>query len=1038
MRSVLALRRSQVMQYSVLLLAAGVGLLFLWPGLADNLLRSEGFMPHGHCYLWLPGLVWLHVSSDLLIGISYVLISLTLAYLVYRARRDIPFHWVFLAFGLFIIACGSTHFMEIWTLWQANYWLSGYVKLVTAVASVATALVLPPLIPRTLALVKAAKVSEERREKLQTAHEELELLYEKTKELDQLKTQFFANVSHELRTPLTLIIGPVEKLLTAENLSPEQRQSLSVVRRNANTLLKHVNDLLDISKLEAGQLTVNYSEVDLARHVRLIASHFGSSMVNRLISFSLETPDHLPAEIDPDKFKRILLNLISNAFKFTPDGGTVRCTLRAGDSGQAVVEVADSGPGVAPELREVIFERFHQGDASATRRFGGTGLGLSIVREFVELHGGKVTVGDAPEGGALFRVELPLRAPSGVEVHPEDYHHIADDTGDFTIQTIDSLRTETQRQTGTTAPDAPTPLRQPLHQAPAEAQPTSETTTADASDASISAAPVETPMPPPLVLVVEDNAEMNQFIVETLSDEFRVERAFDGREGLQKAVELRPDLILSDMMMPHLSGDELLREVRRHEALDNVPVVLLTAKADDELRTKLLRRGAQDYVMKPFVAEELRARVGNLVAMKRAREVLQARVAGQTQDIEALAHELAALLESEQRARQSAEEANRLKDEFLAVVSHELRTPLTPILGWTRLLRNVNFTQRDALEALERIERNAVAQQQIVNDLLDVSSIITGRFRFDPRTIRLTPVIESAITTVEASAEAKSIQIETRLEEDAAPVLGDPDRLQQVMWNLLSNAVKFTPKGGRVRVELERVDSQVEIRVSDTGTGIAPEFLPYVFDRFRQADSSSTRPHGGLGLGLSIVRHLVEMQGGTVEARSEGEGKGATFIVRLPVSALSVEAVGDEDAPRRDASDLGAEQQPPSLEGLRVVVVDDDPDTLEMLAIILRQYGAEVTVSKSAAEALEAVERLRPEVLISDIEMPHEDGYALIRKVRQLEAERGGKLQAVALTAYARSEDRARALLAGFQIHTPKPIEPLELVAVVASLAGRT
>ncbi len=226
--------------------------------------------------------------------------------------------------------------------------------------------------------------------------------------------------------------------------------------------------------------------------------------------------------------------------------------------------------------------------------------------------------------------------------------------------------------------------------------------------------------------------------------------------------------------------------------------------------------------------------------------------------------------------------------------------------------------------------------------------------------------------------------------------------------------------------------------MSDTGAGIAPEFLPYVFDRFRQADSSSTRPHGGLGLGLSIVRHLVELHGGTVEVQSEGEGRGATFIVRLPVSAVSVEAVRDEAAPRREASEPGTEQQPPSLEGLRVVVADDEPDTLEMLALILRQYGAEVTLSKSAAEAFEAVERIRPEVLISDIEMPHEDGYALIRKVRQLEAERGGNLQAIALTAYARSEDRARALLAGFQIHIPKPIEPLELVAVVASLAGRT
>ncbi|MBI3951308.1 MAG: response regulator, partial [Acidobacteria bacterium] len=343
--------------------------------------------------------------------------------------------------------------------------------------------------------------------------------------------------------------------------------------------------------------------------------------------------------------------------------------------------------------------------------------------------------------------------------------------------------------------------------------------------------------------------------------------------------------------------------------------------------------------------------------------------------------------------------------------------------------------------ALETIERNAEAQAQIIEDLLDVSRIITGRLRLETRELDLTAVIEAAIDTIRPAAEAKAIHIETILDLAAGPVMGDPDRLQQVVWNLVSNAVKFTPKGGQVQVYLERVDSQAQIRVSDTGVGISPEFLPYVFDRFRQADSTSTRTHSGLGLGLAIVRHLVELHGGTVKAESRGERQGATFTVNLPLRAVQWQnadfGLRIEESLVQDDQSAIRTLQSAILEGVRVLVVDDEADARELIATVLERSGAEVTTVGSAAEALEALGQLRPDVLVADIGMPGQDGYGLISEVRALAPERGGNTPAVALTAYARLEDRVRALTAGYQIHVSKPVEPRELVTVVASLIGR-
>ncbi|TMA39915.1 MAG: hybrid sensor histidine kinase/response regulator [Deltaproteobacteria bacterium] len=387
-------------------------------------------------------------------------------------------------------------------------------------------------------------------------------------------------------------------------------------------------------------------------------------------------------------------------------------------------------------------------------------------------------------------------------------------------------------------------------------------------------------------------------------------------------------------------------------------------------------------------------------------------------------------------ARDEAEAANRTKDEFLAVVSHELRTPLTPILAWIRMLRAGSLDTAATARALDAIDRNAHSQARLVDDLLDVSRIITGKVRLDVQQVELRSLVEAAVESARPAAEAKGIRNQMVIDPGAIVVSGDPQRLQQVFWNLLSNAVKFTPRNGRVQLCLQRVNSHVEIAVSDTGQGIKAAFLPHVFDRFRQAESATTRAHGGLGLGLAIVRHIVELHGGSVRVDSDGDGRGATFTVELPTAAVRT-------APREDRVHPAAGAAVPFapstvLNGVRVLVVDDDRDTLDTLWMVLKECGAEVRTADGAASALEVLGDWRPDALVSDIGMPGEDGYSLIAKVRALSRDQGGQTPALALTAYARSEDRVRALSAGFQMHMAKPVEPAELVAMVSTLTSWT
>ncbi|MBD1913964.1 MULTISPECIES: ATP-binding protein [unclassified Leptolyngbya] len=846
--------RQNNVSYAVAIALGAIAFLLTFTGGWKSLLSVSGFIPHGHCYLWRPGLVWMHVISDSLIAIAYVAISATLAYLVYKTRREIPFHWMFLAFGSFIVACASTHFMDVWTLWHPTYWLSGALKVVTAIASVTTAVILPMLVPQALALVEAAKLSEERRSHLETANLKLEAFNERLKELDVLKTQFFTNVSHELRTPLALILGPLETLLSRSDLPSEQRQSLDIVERNARLLLKQVNDLLDVSKLEANKMAVTYVPVDLAHLVRLTAANFDGIAQEKQITFIVDVPESLPLQLDAAKTQRICLNLLSNAFKFTPQGGTIRCRLRVqsveADNSEplprAVLSVQDSGCGVPVELRETIFERFSQGEGGTTRRFGGTGLGLAITREFVTLQGGTITVGDAPDGGAQFTVELPIHALSGEETTSP---YVVSSSDDIANLIVEELRTiNPAGQSGPVQPEGK-----------------------------------------PLVLVVEDNPEMNQFITSTLASDYRTATASNGKDGLEQAIALQPDLILSDVMMPYLSGDQFIHQLRTYPELDTIPVVMLTAKSDVDLRIELLRWGAQDYLMKPFSVEELRVRIGNLIAINRVRDRLQRELASQSHDLEALVEEVSQRRQELQIAvntlqvqTQKLEQANRLKEEFLGLVSHELRTPLNSILGWSQALRSRKFDATVTERALETIERNARLQTQLIDNLLDISRLLRGEIALNCSPVSLPVVLTQVLETIQPVAASKSIHLESQIPDAIAPIPGDPDRLREVFEHLLANAVKFTPQDGSVKVALKQNSSNICLQISDTGLGIRPEALPYIFECFRQADASNTRSHGGLGLGLAIARQLVELHGGSIQAESPGEGKGAIFTVTLP------------------------------------------------------------------------------------------------------------------------------------------------------------
>jgi PAS domain S-box-containing protein len=460
--------------------------------------------------------------------------------------------------------------------------------------------------------------------------------------------------------------------------------------------------------------------------------------------------------------------------------------------------------------------------------------------------------------------------------------------------------------------------------------------------------------------------------------------------------------------------------------LDEEPMILERLRRGDRIDhyQTIRRRKDGTLINVSLSVSPVRNAAGEIIgASKIARDITESR---------RMQNEREEALQAERVARAEAERLSGLKDEFLATLSHELRTPLNAVLGWSALMRQLPVDSPDHIRGLETIERNARAQAQIIGDLLDMSRIISGKVQIDVQPVDLTESISAALEAVRPSADAKKLRLRTTLGGKASRIRGDPNRLQQIFWNLLSNAVKFTPSGGHVDVVMERVSSHVEVSVEDSGIGIKPEFLPFVFDRFRQGDPSTTRRHSGLGIGLSIVKQLVELHGGTVRVKSPGEHLGATFIVRLPVSVIH-----DDGGRRRARVSFGdvdvASVALPSLAGVTALVVDDEADARELVSRLVEDRGGRAVPAESANEALEAIAKGSIDILVSDIGMPDVDGYQLVRQVRALESP-ARNLMAIALTAYARTDDRQRALLAGYQMHLAKPIDPRELIAGIASL----
>ncbi|MFO0552589.1 MAG: response regulator [Polyangiaceae bacterium] len=520
------------------------------------------------------------------------------------------------------------------------------------------------------------------------------------------------------------------------------------------------------------------------------------------------------------------------------------------------------------------------------------------------------------------------------------------------------------------------------------------------------------------VLLVDDDPPLLTALTATLEGriaQIALEPCASSRRALELLSTKDYDVIVTDVRMPDVGGLELLAHAKTHQP--DSPVILMTGLATEEFTLRALRGGAYDFIAKPVDAVYLTMAVERAIETRRLRRENERRR-------EALERHAAELERTVEERTHALREANRMKDEFLATVSHELRTPLTPILGWARLLRSGKLDSTSVAQALESIERNARAQAQLVDDLLDVSRIVTGKLRLDRQIAPMGETLAAALDVVAPLARAKDITLEVPANlELFGPIEGDPKRLQQVFWNLLTNAVKFTPPRGRVQLELERSDAEVTVRVRDTGCGIRPQLLPHVFDRFRQGRSTEAR--AGLGLGLSIVRHIVALHGGQVRAESAGEGHGATFIVELPIGDVR-DTARMVPAPRRRATPR--EEAPPSrcLHGVQLLLVEDSVDAQHMLAVALESAGARVAVAATSEEAKQHLSSGAVHIILCDIGLgeDHAAGYELLRWVRALPPERGGAVPAVALTALAKPEDRVQALAAGFQLHLPKPGPP--------------
>ncbi|HXW04974.1 MAG TPA: ATP-binding protein [Vicinamibacterales bacterium] len=787
-----------------------------------------------------------------------------------------------------------------------------------------------------------------------SAYEEERRRAEALAEIDRAKTVFFSNVSHEFRTPLTLILGPLQEL--AATSGPALRERLLPIHRNAQRLLKLVNSLLDFARIEAGRTQASYLPTDLSRLTADLASTFRSAVERAGLQLVVDCPPlPQPIYVDRDQWEKIVLNLLSNAFKFTFEG-TIAVRLSWTGAG-ARLEVCDTGTGIAPEEVSRIFERFHRVPGVRARTHEGTGIGLSLVQELVRQHGGTIAVDSEPSRGTTFSIVLP----AGADHLPADRLALPPGVASTTLGAAPFVE-EALRW----LPDAGEAL-EPLE----------------------GAEPAFGALTPAHVLVADDNADMRDYLRRVLSPHWRVTAVADGLAALERVRADRPDLILTDVMMPGLDGFALLQAVRADAEVAQIPVVMLSARAGEEARVEGLHAGADDYIVKPFSARELVARI--------EAQLLRARVSA-----------------AEAAGRRAAEAASRAKDEFIAMLGHELRNPLSPILAALQLmeLRGSGEYQRERA-VIERQVRHLI---RLVDDLLDMSRITRGKIDLNRSRVTAREVVTRAVEMAGPLLDQRG----HALHIDVAPgavLFGDATRLAQVFSNLLNNAAKFTDAGGRIDVRGRVEQDRYVITVTDSGMGIPAALLPHVFDMFVQGGQSIDRTGGGLGLGLALVRTLVSLHGGTVEAHSAGEGLGSTFTVRLPLAA--------HESP---CGPMEAVAAPATIPPRRVLVVDDNREAAELLADLLRLDGHAVQVTFNGRDALQAAAALRPDVALLDIGLPVIDGYELASRLRELV---GGGLRLVAISGYGQPHDRDRTVSAGFDAHLVKPIDHDHVRAVL-------
>ena len=926
-------------------------------------------------------------------------------------------------------------------------------------------------------------------------------------ELDRVKTAFFSNVSHEFRTPLTLMLAPVEDILTRHQaeLSPAVARQLEVVSRNGLRLLRLVNSLLDFSRIEAGRVRASYQPTDLAAITAELASMFRAAVEKAGLRLSIDCrPLDQPAFVDREMWEKVVLNLLSNAFKFTFEGEIAVILRQTGRAAELVVR--DTGTGIPPAEVPRLFERFHRVENARGRTHEGSGIGLALVQELVKLHGGTIEAESVVGKGTTFTVSVPL----GSTHLPSDQigqgrNVAAEGAGaipylEEPLRWIpDDLHEEGAPGSGRPPDDHPltTPSLRPRH--------------VNRDDR-------------PRVLVADDNADMRQYVVNLLAEHFTVEGVPDGEAALAAVRRQLPDLILTDVMMPRLDGFGLLRELRADPRTSGLSIIMLSARAGEESRVEGLEAGADDYLVKPFSARELLARVTALLQMARMRreagEALQRsharfeallnaaplgvylvdadlrirqvnpKAVPSFGGIEGLigrdfvevlhvlwppevADGVVALFRrtletgepyrnpefTEERhdskvrefydwqihrislpdgqygvvcyfidisphvlARLELGEADRRKTEFLAMLAHELRNPLAPISNALQIMRLTGGNGQAVASASEMMERQVSQMVRLVDDLLDVSRISRGKIELRRARIELAPAVKHAIEAARLGVQFLEHDLAVELPSQPIYMNADPARLTQVVGNLLNNACKFTDKGGRIWLTVERENGQAVIRVRDTGIGIASDELLRIFDMFVQVDTSLERSVSGLGIGLTLVKNLVEMHDGTVEVHSAGVGRGSEFVVRLPI-------LSEAPTPAAPGPTAG---KPTTPTARRILVVDDNRESATSLAMLLKLTGNATHTAHDGLEAVEEAATFKPDVVLLDIGLPKLNGYEACRRIR--EQERGRNILLVALTGWGQEEDRQRSREAGFDGHLVKPVDLAALTNLLAEL----